>query len=281
VSLSRIQQRCTGTPDFVVGQVYGLRQWQWSPLTESLHGHQGARWLFDGPLEAECRRTYTRHTLQISLSEVLDSLDAEAEVARRIDHYLQVRLPPLPIMFYTARLLVGAVVLHEYTGFGYTPLALEEDLVQMRWLPHLVQRARPHISRAGGSWHSLRMELEVLTEPVPHDVTDPNCTCGIYAYTDPKSLLRNSRRFSLSVFGLVKAYGLVTQGTHGFRAQKAEIIALTTPQQSRLDWHQIPVDDPDVLGFRPSVPRNIPLLPSLDALFDHARPYLEESRLEP
>lgn len=68
------------------------------------------------------------------------------------------------------------------------------------------------------------------SEPA-HQVTDPDCTCGFYAYTEAEPLLKNSvtTGFYPAVFGLVKAWGHVTQGTHGFRAEKAQIVALTRP----------------------------------------------------
>lgn len=52
-----------------------------------------------------------------------------------------------------------------------------------------------------------------------HDLYD--CTCGFYAYyTD------GQHRNQETIEGIIKAYGKVTMGPLGFRAQKAEVVAL-------------------------------------------------------
>lgn len=48
------------------------------------------------------------------------------------------------------------------------------------------------------------------------------CHCGFYAFTEGSSDYRGVTR----VTGVVKMYGLVVPGSHGSRAQRAEIVAL-------------------------------------------------------
>lgn len=60
-------------------------------------------------------------------------------------------------------------------------------------------------------------------------VAQPGCVCGFYAYTDIESIIVNSYGNTASVFGLVRGHGKVTIGTKGFRAEKADIVALAAP----------------------------------------------------
>lgn len=56
-----------------------------------------------------------------------------------------------------------------------------------------------------------------------HRVASDECSCGFYAYLDPSA---NAYCFSDAPRGIVKAYGAVTVGSRGFRAEKAQIVAL-------------------------------------------------------
>lgn len=79
-------------------------------------------------------------------------------------------------------------------------------------------------------------------------ISQPSCTCGFYAYNNEDSLIRNSYTNDSAVFGLIKGYGKVTIGTKGFRAEKADIVALTQPVGFRvrgsdyplgMDWYHL------------------------------------------
>lgn len=50
------------------------------------------------------------------------------------------------------------------------------------------------------------------------------CTCGIYGWYDPA----DHRLATSSIFGVVAATGRVQLGTHGFRAERVQVIAVAT-----------------------------------------------------
>lgn len=132
-----------------------------------------------------------------------------------------------------------------------------------------------------------------------HEVADPDCTCGFYAYTDATSLYENSisAGYMAAVFGIIKAHGYVTQGPRGFRAEKAEIVALTYPHADSQFLHAIgsagdlipsnerwvPLTDrSDRYGQRQKLERlrdlhdpDLPLYETLDELLAVADPLLE------
>ena len=56
-----------------------------------------------------------------------------------------------------------------------------------------------------------------------HRIASNDCSCGFYAYLDPRN---NDWCFGGRPRGIVKAYGTVTVGSRGFRAEKAQIVAL-------------------------------------------------------
>lgn len=61
-----------------------------------------------------------------------------------------------------------------------------------------------------------------------HRVGSKNCTCGFYAYHDP----RWDGTFHIigNIKGVIECSGLVTQGSKGFRAERAKVIALQDPR---------------------------------------------------
>ena len=72
--------------------------------------------------------------------------------------------------------------------------------------------------------------LKIICKRREHAPGHPECTCGLYAYHDLKSLNPSPEGpYRSATFGLVEASGYVTVGTKGFRAQRAKIIALTVP----------------------------------------------------
>jgi hypothetical protein len=64
-----------------------------------------------------------------------------------------------------------------------------------------------------------------VTEEIPatetHSAPDINCGCGFWAYFGERAETGEG-----GVIGVIKASGLVLVGTKGFRAEKAEIVAL-------------------------------------------------------
>jgi hypothetical protein len=60
-----------------------------------------------------------------------------------------------------------------------------------------------------------------------HFAPDAHCRCGIYGWYDPADERIPHPAASGSVFGVVQATGRVILGTHGFRAEKAQVLAVT------------------------------------------------------
>lgn len=63
-------------------------------------------------------------------------------------------------------------------------------------------------------------------EPEPeakHEILDPSCTCGFWAYW---TLEHAEIGDSTNIVGVIEAYGKVTIGEYGFRAEKAKILAI-------------------------------------------------------
>ena len=52
----------------------------------------------------------------------------------------------------------------------------------------------------------------------------PPCGCGIYGWYDPD----DTRLAQAAVFGAVEASGRILMGTHGFRAERARVLAVST-----------------------------------------------------
>jgi hypothetical protein len=75
----------------------------------------------------------------------------------------------------------------------------------------------------------------------PRQVPDLQCTCGIWALTDPELVTPHLRQFeNLSipigvVTGLVFLWGRVVRGTNGYRGQIARVAALMRPEQPNFD----------------------------------------------
>jgi hypothetical protein len=58
-------------------------------------------------------------------------------------------------------------------------------------------------------------------EPL-HNAPADGCACGIYGWYDP----RDSRLIASDVFGAIEVSGRVVLATHGFRAEKARVVAI-------------------------------------------------------
>lgn len=73
-------------------------------------------------------------------------------------------------------------------------------------------------------------------------VADKNCSCGFYAYHSPQYAISNFCSplvHGILVHGIIEAYGRVTIGTKGFRAEKARIKMLCV-DMPLLRYHGIP-----------------------------------------
>lgn len=229
-----VQRLCTdlsGDPDFVLGEVYGLRQWQMHrPAVDPyLVGHWGAQWDLYGVNHAACTRTTNPVSKTVSLSPanftetVLDT----GELLAVIEYEAQVFLEEYPTLPAATVSLVGS-------SAPQRRLVLErdEDVEKLPWTVRVLN----------GNWwvdgkprsNGVKIDLRITgSVPVPpHRPALPSCVCGFYAYTDEASLLANSRPYGDVVFGIVRAYGRITQGTKGFRAETAEVVALTRPQRA-------------------------------------------------
>lgn len=123
------------------------------------------------------------------------------------------------------------------------------------------------------------MVARCLSNSEEHPPADPECTCGIYGYTDIDSFeanqdFRNSPH--TVVTGLIKAYGYVTQGTKGFRAGKAEIVAVSDRLLSLAN------DDVERRAASPLLQSlnsaNVRIYPDTDTLYRNSEPLLEETR---
>jgi len=56
-----------------------------------------------------------------------------------------------------------------------------------------------------------------------HSAPDADCKCGLYGWYDPA----DSRIVDAPVFGVIEVSGRVILGTHGFRAERARVLAVT------------------------------------------------------
>ena len=66
-----------------------------------------------------------------------------------------------------------------------------------------------------------------ISDVHPNQIPADNCGCGIYGWYSPD---HSYSRHSGDVLGVVKVSGLTLMGTHGFRTQKAEIVAVSKPK---------------------------------------------------
>ncbi len=94
-----------------------------------------------------------------------------------------------------------------------------------RWVPGF-----DNLWSTGMSTHRWRQpplleEARCLGHPfAPHQAPSVDCACGIYGWYHPD----DSRIVPASVFGVIAASGRIVMGTHGFRAARAQVVAVTT-----------------------------------------------------
>lgn len=229
--LNNIQRLCTnleGDTELVVGEVYGMRQWNLyknSHQVTSLIGHNSKSWDVAGVNEAKCALTHRNVYRYVRF----DTSEWGPEKAART---LELELER---MFFQNPEMADITV-----SLPQLIRARKATMSREAYAPYF-----PWVIINGGSFFRVEHDgfIDLVNEVIefklvgrnpvpPHQVTDPGCTCGFYAYTDEHSLDKNSYRgqeFNNSIFGIIKAWGYVTEGTKGFRAQKAQIVGLTVP----------------------------------------------------
>ena len=320
--LNAIQKACTdlsSETELVMGEIYGLRQWRLRlPFSEdgrrlsgadpdvecTLLGHRGQAWDLGTPNLAECLAGNRGINQTVALpADVVDTHAEYAILQAARDmfaaepdlHSIAVGNIQWPLYRHIYRSVENQAKLEEPLP-PRKPLEPEtDDLLDLsgRTVQFVITHPAP----------TEYFHLSGSVPRKPHRVPDPGCTCGFYAYTDQDSLAKNSYDDGNSVFGLVKAHGLVTQGTKGFRAEKAEIVALTMPmnvvppslRQKYATYYQTvtgayapgaaeelrkgevwaPSGDADAQNaFRHLVPDGIQIHPNLAALLAAAEPFL-------
>lgn len=100
-----------------------------------------------------------------------------------------------------------------------------------------------------------------------HEAPAAECTCGLYAWYDPADRRIPLTGCSGPVFGVVQATGRVILGTHGFRAQRMEVLAVTSEDEAtrtQLRRYGYPVHDSAEAMFAAYPPENV------SGLVDHA-----------
>lgn len=229
--LNDLQRMCTdltGEGELVVGSIYGLREWFLE--RDGLYGHNWYSWNAAGVNEATCDvfpRTYSRTFYNYTPNEIV--WDVQNTLRNMFDQHSQA-------VSVTVR--VGSdVQTTEFTRKDFL-----DDV--STWFKKLYPD--------GG-----RVDLDVTFTPDEdvHSIAMPACTCGFYAFTDSLSLDENSSRTSDAIYGIVRAWGQVTVGTKGFRAQYAEIMGLTEPRVCEYFGRMTDL-----------VPRSVPVYYGLDQL---------------
>lgn len=278
---NRVQQDCTDLEiddvEFVMGSVYGLRQWRVSyntktDFTTRLFGHYGSTWDLGEVNVAVCGKKDEFLSERVSFSASAFAEAGESVLpllVRELHRFAQehpraknITVIPLPTFF----------------GTGFREMRVSEQFLQN---PEMYPNVLPwKIERSGSTFKindktyiytHLDFRIQGFSPRLPHPISHPKCTCGFYAYNNRASLLENSEASYNSVFGIIKAYGNVTHGTKGFRAEKAEVVSLTRPLRRRavdglLEW--VDLSEPDeIFRFQQIVPNDIPVYDTLSQLF--------------
>lgn len=212
--MNDIQQLCTGDAELVVGSIYGLRQWsvieadnRFAGVKGGLYGHNGYAWNVDGHNEATCAlaKLWVPHT-----TEHRDERMSRKEVIACVMSAM--------FSFYVWYFSMPVVVTIGVGGKSFTKTFGNRNLVAS-WIEEFFPRfGKRQVTL------DFRVGSDVQNN---HEIISPNCTCGFYAYTNEDYLRKNSVEMNYNVFGIVRAWGNVTIGSGGFRAQYAEIVGLT------------------------------------------------------
>lgn len=238
--LSKIQDLCTGDDvELVLGSTYGLREWSvlsscdflyrgGTPVDLRLFGHYGSPWDPTVAFEGVCAKPSASTSLEIKL-EQLDLMNEE-----RMEFAIRTRVSELLSDWPTLAPILDPSRVRAHLYLGRTIRSVDwmlEDPLSEEWrlqIPSDLMRGVRGLKEA-------IVVFELSGPSLPHPVGHPLCTCGIYAYHDKSSLgLRRAETARGFVVGLVRAFGHVTLGTKGLRAAKAQVVALTLPQQCDL-----------------------------------------------
>ena len=84
-----------------------------------------------------------------------------------------------------------------------------------------------------------------------HKPAPKHCSCGFYAYHKHAVPQRTTTEviFEGHIRGILEGYGTVTVGSKGFRAEKANILALIQSSNSYLDWNKVWDNYPEIPLF--------------------------------
>lgn len=232
--LNDIQKLCTNLEsdtELVLGEIYGMRQWNFyqghNEELPRLMGHYSHRWSITETNTASCgikernpriwRDFLPNDTKSPNerIEEGIQTLFTKFPDAVSAD--VSIIVYPQPDTDEERIMLIDTV--HRSPSGEYTS----------PWDVYWSSPSTVSIMGVPGKAQFGNVDIRITaTIPVPeHTVTDTICTCGIYAYTDPKSLEDNSSYSTCAMFGIIKAWGKVTVGTKGFRAEHAKIIGLT------------------------------------------------------
>jgi hypothetical protein len=116
----------------------------------------------------------------------------------------------------------------------------------------------------GSTQHTITCYGMTITEhdPPPHSPAD--CSCGFYAYFDPKhdeysNSVSGTFTGGPKISGIVSGYGKVQVGTKGFRAEKAKVLALYMPQYPTAEaaWTEIGRAKGGIVWTRPVMGESI------------------------
>ena len=234
--LNDIQKLCTAPDDaeFYAGEIYGMRQWKlrdaWHPEgSPQLLGHSNHRWDVTGSNLATCKVNEREITQRLTVSAGTQefSVVVQTELERMFDSY------PVFTVISVRVFVINTDTVHLFNV--YRDQSLDSNKTY------------------GQPGETLIVTLSSIKQMSPHAVTDPSCTCGFYAYTDVSSLSKNSLltrpsdSLRSSIFGIIKAWGSVSVGPKGFRAEKAKIVGLSVPL-TYAHVNPIPLNDNDLKG---------------------------------
>lgn len=250
-----IQRDCTGS-ELVLGSVYGMRQWfmevGWSFPSAFLEGHNGYRWSLSGQNTARCavderwinERVIGARDIRATESPLGFALDIADNVKRLFEKY--------PGALTISSIYKGGVF---HRGEDYFSPAL---------------RFSEGVWKYSDPWTGGHFFLSVCVPMEKHDIGDPICTCGFYAYTNETSLQANSITGADNIyFGIVRSWGHVTEGTKGFRAEYSEIVGLTGRMIGQYNkWWTSPNPRAEVLEEeRGLIPTTLPRYKNLEEMF--------------
>jgi hypothetical protein len=67
----------------------------------------------------------------------------------------------------------------------------------------------------------------------PHDVGAVGCTCGYYAYLHDE---HDWDQYTSGIYGIIEGWGVCSVGDRGFRASRAQLVAIVKPKWVPNSW---------------------------------------------